>query len=106
MAKPLANGFPIGAVLMRDSIAEVMTVGESWTVVISLVDYITEYDMEFKCTGTHGTTFGGSPLACALGFHVLSRVSEPSFAATAAETDILFPCRLRAGCTGRVPGPF
>ena len=27
-AKPLANGYPIGAVLMRDSIAEVMTAGE------------------------------------------------------------------------------
>lgn len=28
MAKPLANGYPIGAVLMRDSVAEVMTAGE------------------------------------------------------------------------------
>lgn len=27
MAKPLANGYPIGAVLMRDSIAEPMTAG-------------------------------------------------------------------------------
>ncbi|KAI0772647.1 acetylornithine and succinylornithine aminotransferase [Irpex lacteus] len=70
MAKPLANGFPIGAVLMRDNIAEVMTVG------------------------THGTTFGGSPLACALGFHVLSRVSEPSFAAKAAETSSYLHSRL------------
>lgn len=29
MAKPLANGYPIGAVLMRDAIAETMTAGES-----------------------------------------------------------------------------
>lgn len=29
--------------------------------------------------GTHGTTFGGSPLACALGTHVLSRLSQPEF---------------------------
>ncbi len=50
--------------------------------------------MEFKCTGTHGTTFGGSPLACALGFHVLSRVSEPSFAAKAAETSSYLHSRL------------
>jgi acetylornithine aminotransferase len=52
MAKPLANGYPIGAVLLRDSIAPTMT------------------------AGTHGTTFGGSPLACAVGHHVLSRLSS------------------------------
>ena len=28
MAKPLANGYPIGAVLMRDSVAQYMTPGE------------------------------------------------------------------------------
>jgi len=55
MAKPMANGFPLGAILTRDSIAEAMTVG------------------------THGTTFGGSVLAARLGHHVLSRLSEPSF---------------------------
>ncbi|KAI6035476.1 acetylornithine and succinylornithine aminotransferase [Pisolithus orientalis] len=55
MAKPLANGYPIGAVLLRDTIASTMT------------------------AGTHGTTFGGSPLACAVGHHVLSRLSAPSF---------------------------
>ncbi|QRV76411.1 aminotransferase class-III protein [Ceratobasidium sp. AG-Ba] len=55
MAKPLANGFPIGAILVRDSIAQAMTVG------------------------SHGTTFGGSPIATRLGHHVLSRLSEPSF---------------------------
>ncbi|KAI0370201.1 acetylornithine and succinylornithine aminotransferase [Pilatotrama ljubarskyi] len=61
-AKPLANGYPIGAVLMRDSIAEVMT------------------------AGTHGTTFGGSPLACALGYHVLSRLSDKAFVASIKQT--------------------
>ncbi|KAL5527267.1 hypothetical protein ACEPAG_6058 [Sanghuangporus baumii] len=55
MAKPLANGFPIGAVMVRDELAECMT------------------------PGSHGTTFGGSPLACSLGQHVLSRLSQPSF---------------------------
>ncbi|KAF7973219.1 hypothetical protein HWV62_15821 [Athelia sp. TMB] len=62
MAKPLANGYPIGAVLMRDSVASTMT------------------------PGTHGTTFGGSPLACALGHHVLSRISEKPFVSQIAET--------------------
>lgn len=28
MAKPLANGLPIGAILMRDSVAEVIKLGE------------------------------------------------------------------------------
>ena len=31
--------------------------------------------------GIHGTTFGGSPLACAIGYHVLSRLSDPVMAA-------------------------
>ncbi|PCH41372.1 acetylornithine aminotransferase [Wolfiporia cocos MD-104 SS10] len=70
MAKPLANGFPIGAVLMRDAVAETMT------------------------AGTHGTTFGGSPLACALGHHVLSRVSERAFIANVAETSAYLHARL------------
>ncbi|KAI0824615.1 acetylornithine and succinylornithine aminotransferase [Trametes gibbosa] len=61
-AKPLANGYPIGAVLLRDDVAGVMT------------------------AGTHGTTFGGSPLACALGYHVLSRLSERTFVASIKET--------------------
>ena len=36
--------------------------------------------------GTHGTTFGGSPLACALGYHVLSRLSDKAFVANIRET--------------------
>jgi acetylornithine aminotransferase len=31
MAKPLANGYPIGAVLMRDSIAQTMTAGQQYS---------------------------------------------------------------------------
>lgn len=29
--------------------------------------------------GSHGTTFGGSPLACSLGHHVLQRLSDDAF---------------------------
>jgi acetylornithine aminotransferase len=36
-------------------------------------------------TGTHGTTFGGSPLACAAGYHVLSRLSDQANVAHVAE---------------------
>jgi len=70
MAKPLANGYPIGAVLIRDSVAATMT------------------------TGTHGTTFGGSPLACALGHHVLTRLSSPVFRAQMEDVSIYLGERL------------
>ncbi|KAL4241316.1 class-III pyridoxal-phosphate-dependent aminotransferase family protein [Abortiporus biennis] len=72
MAKPLANGYPVGAVLMRDAIAGPMT------------------------AGTHGTTFGGSPLACALGFHVLSRLSDKAFVNHLRETSSYLQERLSA----------
>lgn len=29
MAKPLANGFPIGAILVRDEIAEAISIGKA-----------------------------------------------------------------------------
>ncbi|KAI0040703.1 acetylornithine aminotransferase [Auriscalpium vulgare] len=70
MAKPLANGYPIGAVLLRDSVAETMT------------------------AGTHGTTFGGSPLACAVGHHVLSRLSAREFVSHLTETSAYLAGRL------------
>ncbi|KAF9076455.1 acetylornithine aminotransferase [Rhodocollybia butyracea] len=70
VAKPLANGYPIGSVLLRDSVASTMT------------------------AGTHGTTFGGSPLACAVGYHVLSRLSERPFVGQIAETSAYLSGRL------------
>ncbi|MDX6022522.1 aspartate aminotransferase family protein [Scandinavium sp. V105_16] len=50
-AKALGGGFPIGALLTRDEFASVMTVG------------------------THGTTYGGNPLACAVAGVVLSMIN-------------------------------
>jgi len=70
MAKPLANGYPIGAVMMREEIAQVMSVG------------------------THGTTFGGSPLACAIGHHVLQRLSDEAFIKSAKESSSYLQERL------------
>ncbi|KAJ7047614.1 pyridoxal phosphate-dependent transferase [Mycena alexandri] len=70
MAKPLANGYPIGAVLLRDSVAATMT------------------------AGTHGTTFGGSPLACAVGHHVLSRLADPGMIAQINATSLYLGERL------------
>lgn len=57
MAKPLANGVPIGATMVTDKVAEAIKIGD------------------------HGTTFGGNPLACRVGHHVLTRLSSPSLLA-------------------------
>jgi acetylornithine/N-succinyldiaminopimelate aminotransferase len=55
VAKGLGGGFPIGAVLATDEAAKGMV------------------------AGTHGSTFGGNPLACAVGAAVLEAVLEPGF---------------------------
>ncbi|ATI11669.1 MULTISPECIES: aspartate aminotransferase family protein [Acetobacter] len=54
-AKGLGGGFPIGAILTTETIAKAMT------------------------PGTHGTTFGGNPLACAAGNAVLDVILAPGF---------------------------
>lgn len=54
-AKGLGGGFPIGACLSKEHVAEVMT------------------------AGTHGSTFGGNPLATAVGNAVLDVMTEPDF---------------------------
>ena len=56
-AKALGCGFPMGAILTRSEIAEVLT------------------------PGTHGTTSGGNPLACAVGLAAVSEISQPAFLA-------------------------
>ncbi|KAJ1855049.1 acetylornithine aminotransferase [Coemansia sp. RSA 486] len=53
MAKPLANGLPIGAIMVSDKVAEIVKVGD------------------------HGTTFGGNPLACRVGCVVVDRINTP-----------------------------
>ena len=52
-AKALGNGFPIGATIVSDAVADCVV------------------------TGDHGTTFGGNPLACRLAHYVFSRLSQP-----------------------------
>lgn len=54
-AKGLGGGFPIGACLSTEKVAQVMT------------------------AGTHGSTFGGNPMATAVGNAVLDYISEPAF---------------------------
>lgn len=54
IAKPLANGLPIGAILVNDKVARVMQPGD------------------------HGTTFGGGPLLANVAHHVVQRLSDPA----------------------------
>lgn len=56
-AKALGNGFPIGATIVNNHVAEKIKVGD------------------------HGTTYGGNPLACRLAHYVVSRLSEPGLQA-------------------------
>ena len=59
-------------------------------------------------TGTHGTTFGGSPLACSLGFHVLDRVSQREFVSHLNRTSALLLRRLErlSGWFPELVGPI
>lgn len=57
IAKGIAGGFPMGAFLARESLAKSLY------------------------AGTHGTTFGGNPLACAAANAVLDVVLAPGFLA-------------------------
>ena len=45
-------------------------------------------------TGSHGTTFGGSPLACSIGLHVLARLSQQEFVSHVNKTSALLYRRL------------
>ncbi len=57
VAKGIGGGFPLGAVLATEEAAAPMT------------------------AGSHGSTYGGNPLACAVGEAVLSEVAQPEFLA-------------------------
>jgi acetylornithine/N-succinyldiaminopimelate aminotransferase len=58
VAKGIGGGFPLGAVLATEEAASGMT------------------------AGTHGSTYGGNPLACAVGCAVMDIVSTPEFLET------------------------
>jgi acetylornithine/N-succinyldiaminopimelate aminotransferase len=70
LAKGLGAGFPIGAVLATAEAAKGIT------------------------PGTHGSTFGGNPLACAAGNAVIDEVSKPGFLDHAKKIALLFRQRL------------
>jgi acetylornithine/N-succinyldiaminopimelate aminotransferase len=79
LAKGLGAGFPIGAVLATAEAANGMT------------------------PGTHGSTFGGNPLAVAAGNAVLDEVTKPGFLDHVRQMALLFKQRL-AEIKDRHPG--
>ena len=80
LAKPLAGGLPMGAVLMTEDVAAAVQPGD------------------------HGSTFGGGPFVAAVAEHVLDRVSDPALLAHVADTGRWLGERLQklAMRTGRV----
>ena len=70
IAKGIGGGFPIGAVLMNKKVASGMT------------------------SGTHGSTFGGNPLAMAVGNSVIDIISQKTFLNNVKKNSFYFHQRL------------
>ncbi len=71
LAKGLGNGVPIGACLARSAVAQLFT------------------------PGSHGSTFGGNPLACRVGCTVLDIIEEQGLLQNAAQQGERLLARLR-----------
>src|SRR5690348_1888003 len=80
LAKPIAGGLPMGAVLLTQEIADTIKPGD------------------------HGTTFGGGPFVSSVALYVLNRLSDPALLASVRENGAWFGRQLEAlaGRTGRV----
>jgi acetylornithine/N-succinyldiaminopimelate aminotransferase len=70
MAKSLGGGFPIGAFWVRDKHADLLS------------------------AGTHGTTFGGTPLACAVANKIFEIIERDRLADNARNTGMLLRSEL------------
>jgi acetylornithine/N-succinyldiaminopimelate aminotransferase len=70
VAKGIGGGFPLGAVLATEKAASGMT------------------------AGTHGSTYGGNPLACAVGARVIEIIADPAFLAEVNRKGALFRQKL------------
>ncbi|KAJ3099227.1 acetylornithine aminotransferase [Phlyctochytrium planicorne] len=71
IAKPLANGIPIGAVLLTPKVADSIKPGD------------------------HGTTFGGNPFSARVGSVVIKRIQSPGFLDHVKDTGAYFMKRLK-----------
>ncbi|RCV15342.1 hypothetical protein SEVIR_3G050200v4 [Setaria viridis] len=76
LAKPLANGLPIGAVLVKEKVAAAINYGD------------------------HGTTFGGGPLVCKTALTVLDKIQKPGFLAEVSKKGENFKQLLRTKLSG------
>jgi len=76
VAKGIGGGFPLGAVLATERAASGMT------------------------AGTHGSTYGGNPLAMAVGLKVMEIVADPAFLDAVSRKAGLFRQRLEALVAG------
>lgn len=72
MAKSLGAGFPMGAFWVREPFADIL------------------------CAGSHGSTYGGSPLACAVGLTVLAVAEREHLADKARATGEFLKTELTA----------
>jgi acetylornithine aminotransferase/acetylornithine/N-succinyldiaminopimelate aminotransferase len=72
LAKPLAGGIPLGAVLCTEEAARAIH------------------------AGMHGTTFGGGPLACAVAIAVIDTIEEEGLLKNVTEVGDYFQNQLRA----------
>ena len=75
VAKPLAGGVPLGAVVCTEEAARAIH------------------------AGMHGTTFGGGPLACAVAIAVIDTIEREGLLAHAAEVGEYFLAQLRSLAT-------
>ncbi|TVU18053.1 hypothetical protein EJB05_34120, partial [Eragrostis curvula] len=76
LAKPLANGYPIGAVLLKEKVAA--TIGY----------------------GDHGTTYGGNPFVCKVALTVFDKIQKPGFLAEVSQKGENFKQLLRTKLSG------
>jgi acetylornithine/N-succinyldiaminopimelate aminotransferase len=72
LAKPLAAGLPMGAILVSADVASAIQPGD------------------------HGTTFGGGPFVAAVAEHVVERLADPALLAHVTETGAWLGQQLRA----------
>lgn len=72
LAKPLAGGLPMGAILVSAEIGPTIKAGD------------------------HGTTFGGGPLVASVALEVVNRLSDPTLLAAVRENGAWFGETLRA----------
>ena len=72
LAKPLAGGIPLGAVLCTEEAARAIH------------------------AGMHGTTFGGGPLACAVAIAVIDAIEKEGLLENATQVGDYFQQQLRA----------